>query len=90
MSGFGGELSGTSSTASGTAGPEAAAFDGTYVWVATQFRDSITRLKASDGSVAGTFSVGKRPVALLTQEALSSRIWVPNWGSNSISMTAAN
>ena len=57
----GGSLTGTSSTA----GPEAAGFDGTYVWVATQFNNSITRIRVSDGSVAGTFIVGKRPVALL-------------------------
>ena len=48
-----------------TAGPEAAAFDGTYVWVATQFNNTITRIRASDGAIAGTFAVGKRPVALL-------------------------
>jgi hypothetical protein len=48
-----------------TRGPEAAAFDGTYVWVATQFNDSVTRIRVSDGAVAGTFTVGKRPVALL-------------------------
>ena len=48
-----------------TAGPEAVAFDGTYVWVATQFNNSITRIRVSDGVVAGTFVVGKRPVALL-------------------------
>jgi hypothetical protein len=49
----------------GTAGPEAVAFDGTYVWVAMQFNNTITRVRVSDGAVAGTFVVGKRPVALL-------------------------
>ena len=61
----GGDLSGGSLTAAGTAGPEAVTFDGTYVWVATQFNNSITRIRVSDGAVAGTFVVGKRPVALL-------------------------
>jgi DNA-binding response OmpR family regulator len=27
----------------------AVAFDGTYVWVATQFNDRLTRVRASDG-----------------------------------------
>ena len=38
--------------ATATTGPEAAAFDGTYVWVATQFNDSVTRIRVSDGLVA--------------------------------------
>src|SRR5688500_14332789 len=46
-----GDLGGGSATA-GTAGPEAVAFDGTYVWVATQFNNSITRIRVSDGVVA--------------------------------------
>src|SRR5678810_823858 len=29
------------------AGPEAATFDGTYIWIATQFTDSVTRVRAS-------------------------------------------
>src|SRR6185295_12132164 len=35
--------------ATGTAGPESAAFDGTYIWVASQFTDSVTRIRVSDG-----------------------------------------
>src|SRR6185503_2522948 len=30
-----------------TAGPEAITFDGTYVWVATQFNNSLTRIRVS-------------------------------------------
>ena len=60
-----GDLGGGGVTAASTAGPEAVAFDGTYVWVATQFNNSITRIRVSDGAIAGTFVVGKRPVALL-------------------------
>src|SRR6185369_3349808 len=48
-----------------TTGPEAVAFDGTYIWVAMQFTDSVTRVRVRDGVVSGTFAVGKRPVALL-------------------------
>ena len=32
-----------------TSVPEAAAFDGTYVWMATQFNNTVTRVRASDG-----------------------------------------
>ena len=57
----GGDL--TAPAPTGTAGPESATFDGTYIWVATQFNDSVTRIRVSDGLTAGTFAVGKRPVA---------------------------
>ena len=62
-------------------GPEAAAFDGTYVWVATQFNNSVTRIRASDGAVSGTFAVGKRPVALLYA---AGSLWVANLLSNNV------
>src|SRR5688500_8155185 len=68
-------------TDASTTGPEAAAFDGTYVWVATQFSDSITRIRVKDGLVSGTFAVGKRPVALLYA---ASYLWVANLQSNNV------
>ncbi|HEU4477576.1 MAG TPA: hypothetical protein VFR80_03600, partial [Pyrinomonadaceae bacterium] len=55
---FGGSLDGEEAN---SAGPEAAAFDGTYLWVASQFRDSVTRIRASDNALAGTFTVCKGP-----------------------------
>ena len=45
-------------------GPEGIATDGTSVFVANQFSDTVTKLRASDGAVVGTFSVGQRPVAV--------------------------
>src|SRR5688572_18865392 len=71
---------GAVSTAS-SLGPEAVTFDGTYVWVATQFNDSITRIRVSDGTLAGTFVVGKRPVALLYA---AGSVWVANLLSNNV------
>jgi DNA-binding beta-propeller fold protein YncE len=71
---------GTISSA-GTAGPEAVAFDGTYIWVAMQFSNSVTRVRVKDGVVSGTFAVGKRPVALLYA---ASSIWVANLLSNNV------
>jgi len=68
-------------TTGSTAGPEAIAFDGTYVWVATQFNNSIIRIRVSDGTIAGTFVVGTRPVALLYA---AGSIWVANLLSNNV------
>jgi DNA-binding beta-propeller fold protein YncE len=58
-----------------TTGPEAAAFDGTNVWIATQFNDSVTRIRATDGAITGTFTVGKRPVAVVYA---AGAVWVAN------------
>jgi hypothetical protein len=77
----GGDTGGGGLAAVSTNGPEAVTFDGTYVWVATQFNDSITRIRVSDGTVAGTFTVGKRPVALLSA---SGFVWVANLLGNSV------
>src|SRR4026208_1675828 len=52
-------------TTASTTGPEAVCFDGTYVWIARQFSDSVTSVRAAGGLVSSTFTVGKRPVALL-------------------------
>ena len=74
------DVGGTTAPAAAT-GPEAVAFDGTYVWVATQFNDSVTRIRVSDGSIAGSFTVGKRPVALLYA---GGYVWVANLFSDNV------
>src|SRR5688500_19996054 len=58
-----GDLGGGDVAAASTAGPEAVAFDCTYVWVATQFNNAITRIRESDDALPGTFTVANRPVA---------------------------
>ena len=45
----------TTISAVSSAGPEAIAFDGTYVWIAMQFRNTVTRVRVKDGVVSGTF-----------------------------------
>ena len=45
-------------------GPEGVATDGSSVFVANQFSDTVTKLQASDSSVIGTYPVGHRLVAL--------------------------
>src|SRR5215467_8888373 len=70
-------------------GPEGltVAFDGTTlsVWVANQFSNSVTKLRASDGSVLGTFPVGNRPVSVIAAGPLSTpSIWVANNRSDTV------
>ena len=56
--------------------PVALVFDGTNVWVANTFDDSLMKL-SPDGSVAGTFPVGKGPAALAFD---GEHFWVANTG----------
>ena len=42
-------------------GPEAVAFDGSYLWVTNQFTDTVTKMM-TDGSIVGTYGVGERPL----------------------------
>src|ERR1043166_4429936 len=62
-------------------GAEALAFDGASLWVASQFKNALTRVRASDGATLGTVSVGSRPVAVLAD---ASGIWVANLGDNTV------
>src|ERR1044072_1585372 len=62
-------------------GPEGIATDGTVVFVANQFSDTVTKLHASDGSVVGTYAVGHRPVAVAFDGAF---FWVANYLSNNV------
>src|SRR5688500_10643992 len=68
-------------TTTTNSGPEALAFDGTHVWVASQFTDKLTKVRVSDGAIAGTFTVGRRPVALLYA---GGSVWVANLLSNNV------
>jgi hypothetical protein len=43
-------------------GPFGVAFDGASIWVANGNSGSVTKLRASDGAVLGTFSVGNGPL----------------------------
>src|SRR3954451_25430995 len=56
-------------------GPEAVASDGTYVWVAEQFADTVTCLDRLTGLRLVAFAVGNLPVALL---AIGSPPWPAN------------
>jgi DNA-binding beta-propeller fold protein YncE len=41
--------------------PYGVAFDGANIWVANSGSDTVTKLRASDGEVQGTFNVGESP-----------------------------
>src|SRR5438876_10653931 len=62
-------------------GAEALAFDGTSLWVTSQFANTLTRVRASDGETLGTVVVGSRPIAVLADP---SGIWVANLGDNTV------
>ncbi len=63
--------------------PYAVASDGTNIWVANNGSSNVTKLKASDGSLVGTYAVGSSPIGVAFD---GSNIWVANYGSsNSVS-----
>jgi DNA-binding beta-propeller fold protein YncE len=41
--------------------PESVAFDGANIWVSNYGSNNATKLRASDGTVLGTFAVGTNP-----------------------------
>ena len=57
-------------------------FDGINVWVTSDIPGgSVVELRASDGSFAGSFSLGSYPVGAAFDGA---NIWVANSGSNTV------
>jgi len=54
-------------------------FDGANIWTADGARNTVTKVRASDGLVAGTYAVGSRPIGLAFDGA---NIWVANSGFN--------
>jgi len=45
-------------------GPSGICFDGTNIWVTNRWDDTVTKLRASDGTNVGTYSVGNGPNGL--------------------------
>jgi len=67
-------------------GPEGVAFDGSSIWVANEFGNSVTKL-SSDGAVLGTFPVGRRPVGVAADRGV---VWVANYLSNTVTKLGAS
>ncbi|HTD22831.1 MAG TPA: hypothetical protein VK738_09275 [Terriglobales bacterium] len=61
--------------------PIAIAFDGVNIWVANQVSNNVTKLRASDGALQGSFFTGATPVGLAFDGA---NIWVANTGGNNV------
>jgi len=62
-------------------------FDGAHIWVATSFDNSVTKLKASDGSFVGRYRVGDSPEGMAFDGA---NIWVSNSADNTVTKLKAS
>src|ERR1051325_5436859 len=62
-------------------GAAGVATNGARVLVANQFSNTVTMLRASDGTAVGTYAVGHRPVALAFDGAF---FWVANYLSDNV------
>ena len=63
--------------------PRGLVFDGANIWVANDGSNSVTKLRASDGQVLGTFDVGSGAEGMVFD---GTSIWVSHGGpSNTVS-----
>jgi len=66
--------------------PQGVAYDGASVWVTNRLANTVTKLRASDGSVLGTFTIGLGPVGVAFD---GSNIWTANTTGNNITKVRA-
>ncbi|HZS18529.1 MAG TPA: hypothetical protein VFA51_11420 [Candidatus Udaeobacter sp.] len=64
--------------------PQAMAFDGANIWVTSGQSQYITKLRASDGTLLGTFPVGTITVGATFD---GTYVWLANWGYGANSLT---
>jgi hypothetical protein len=67
--------------------PQAIAFDGANIWVANFFSNTVSKLRASDGTNLGSFQVGNGPCGIAFDGA---NIWVANSGSSNFTELRAS
>ncbi len=67
--------------------PEGVSSDGTHVWVATLFEDTVSEIEASSGTVIRTISVGSHPVGVSSD---GTHVWVANGGEWTVSEIEAS
>ncbi len=60
--------------------PVGIAFDGANIWVVNNLGDTVTKLRANDGMVIGTFRAGNYPREVIFDGA---NIWISNGNDNS-------
>ncbi len=58
--------------------PNDVVFDGTHIWVTNLLDDTVSKLRASDGSLVGTYPAGDWPLADATVDAVfdGTHIWI--------------
>jgi YVTN family beta-propeller protein len=67
--------------------PYGVAFDGASIWVARFNSNNVTKLRASDGTVLGTYPAGSNPEVVAFDGA---NIWVVNYGGNNVTKLRAS
>jgi len=77
----------TITTFAGFNKPFGICFDGANIWVANYGSNNVTKLRASDGTILGTYNVGTQPLGICFDGA---NIWVTNSGSNSVTKLSAS
>jgi DNA-binding beta-propeller fold protein YncE len=63
------------------------AFDGANMWVTGQFENTVTKIRANDGTVLGTFKVGNTPVGVAFDGV---NVWVSNGGGTVTKLRASD
>ena len=68
-------------------GPSGVAFDGANIWVSNRFDNTVSKLRASDGTNLGAFAVGSQPIGVAFDGA---NIWVANYASGTVTELRAS
>jgi len=66
---------------------EGIVFDGASIWVANMGDGTVTRLRASDGLIQGTYTVGNAPTSVAFD---GTSIWVANSGDGTVTRLKAS
>ena len=64
------------------ANADGVAFDGSNIWVANSFSNTLSKIRATDGANLGTVATGANPGGVAFDGV---NIWVPNNGSDTVS-----
>ncbi|MFY9571352.1 MAG: hypothetical protein WAV20_08145, partial [Blastocatellia bacterium] len=63
-------------------GPAGVTFAGSYIWVANNGSNTVSKLQPGDGIVVGTFAVERSPFGVVFDGA---NIWVASTGTDKVS-----
>jgi len=67
--------------------PYGVAFDGSNIWIANSYSNTVTKLRASDDAVIGNFVTGNYPFFLAYD---GKNMWISNSGDNTVSKMRAS